>query len=364
VRDSDTVARLGGDEFTIILRTISDPDDAGRIAQKIRQSLAQPFLLDAHELFVTASIGISLYPEDGNDAETLIKNADTAMYRAKDTGRNNYQFYAKEMSTRFTERIVLENDLRKALDREEMSIEYQPQVDIATGTVVGVEALARWRHKDRGVIPPEVFIPIAEETGLIFTIGEWVLRAATKQAKAWIEAGNPHLRLAVNVSAGQLHHEELVDVIADILQSTGLPHTHLELELTESVLMENAKSTIQVLSSLNRMGIRIAVDDFGTGYSSLSYLKRFAIDKLKIDKSFVGDITTDENDAEISATIIAMGHKLNLKVIAEGVETQDQLDALRRQGCDEMQGYLFSRPLSAGEISRLLATGMPVAIAG
>ncbi len=357
-RDSDTVARLGGDEFTIIVPDIAHPEDAARVAEKILQSFGKPFTLGNNDLFVTTSIGISLYPEDGEDSETLIKNGDTAMYWAKELGRNNYQFYEMKMSARSSERLALENDLRKALDREQLQVVYQPQVELSSGRIVGVEALVRWQHEDLGWISPDVFIPIAEETGLIMSIGEWVLRtAAAAIGTAWMDIGNPDLRMivAVNLSGWQLHQKQLLDVVTEVLTETGPNYCRLELELTESVLMENIELSVEVLSKLNKMGVQLAIDDFGTGYSSLSYLKRFAIDKLKIDQSFVRDIPIDKNDAEIAASVIAMGHKLNLKVVAEGVETEEQLEFLRSQGCDEIQGYVFSPPVPADEIARLLA---------
>lgn len=357
LREDDTVARQGGDEFTVILEGLGDERDVAPIAQKIIDALAKPVDLGGQEVFVTASIGISVYPNDGSDAQTLVKNADAAMYRAKDLGKNNYQFFKAEMNTRAFERLTLENNLRRALERNEFELHYQPQVDLSTGQVVGAEALIRWRHPELGLVSPDRFVPIAEETGMILPIGEWVLRTACVQNKAWQDAGLPHLHVAVNLSGRQFKQKNLIAMIELILAETGLGAEHLELEITESVIMDQAAETIAAIGDMRMLGLRLSIDDFGTGYSSLSYLKRFPIDNLKIDRSFVRDITTDQDDAAIVKAVIALAHSLKLMVIAEGVETAAQFDFLREQGCDEIQGYYFSRPLEVAEFTARLANG-------
>lgn len=355
VREGDTIARLGGDEFTVILPDLDSVDDAATVAEKILNGFSSPLGLDEQEFHLTASIGISIAPRDGEEIDTLLKNADTAMYQAKELGRNNYQFYTADMSARFSRWVALENDLRLALQSGSgLSMVYQPQLDIHTGRIVGVEALVRWQHKRLGDIPPASFIPIAEDSGLIAAVGEWVLRTACRDAKQWVERCGDEFRLAVNLSAHQLGQGDFVALVARVLEETGLEAKHLELELTETVLMTNAEATHAILHALNQMGIQLSIDDFGTGYSSLGYLKQFTIDKLKIDQSFVRDVASDPNDATIATSIIAMAHKLNLKVIAEGVETQEQLDFLRHYGCDQIQGFLFSRPSKAPDVGRFL----------
>ena len=347
VRDEDTIARLGGDEFIVLLADLHNLQDAAIVAQKIIDALSQPILLEGSEIFVTTSIGITLFPHDGNDGNSLLKNADTAMYRAKEQGRNAYQFYTADMNAQASARLTMETGLRKALGREEFLLHYQPQVDLNTGNIVGVEALLRWRHPQMGLISPDEFIPMAEETGLIIPIGEWVLYTACAQCRNWPDAGCGPLRIAVNLSARQFRQKDLADTVARILNETGLDPRCLELELTESILMQNASATIATLQALSSLGIQISIDDFGTGYSSLSYLKRFPINALKIDRSFVRDITSDPDDAAITTAIIAMAKSLNLKVIAEGVETAEQLAFLRRHQCDNGQGYYFSQPVAA-----------------
>ncbi|HQU15580.1 MAG: hypothetical protein B7Z66_00850 [Chromatiales bacterium 21-64-14] len=355
VRKGDIVGRLGGDEFTVIVEGVASAQEAALIAQKVLVVLAEPFMLDSREVFVTASIGIALYPFDGGDHGTLLKNADVAMYRAKDYGRNNYQFYTAEMSARAMERLELENDLRRALERNEFLLHYQPQVHLASGEIIGLEALIRWHHPDLGMVPPADFIQPAEETGLIVPIGEWVLFSACQQARAWQDAGHQRVRVAVNLSGRQLKQRDLVDTVRGVLSDTGLDPKWLELELTESSIMQNDKLTRSTLWELHDMGVRLSIDDFGTGYSSLSYLKRFPIDTLKIDRSFVRDITTDPDDAAIATAIIAMAHNLKLDVVAEGVETVEQRQFLQDRGCDAIQGYLVSRPVPAAMLDQMLA---------
>ncbi|TEU00418.1 MAG: EAL domain-containing protein, partial [Dehalococcoidia bacterium] len=356
VREGDTVARVGGDEFTLLFPEVAGVEDAAEIAERVLKAFQQPWTLDGHEFHVTTSVGIAMYPNDGEDAESLLQNADTAMYRAKEQGRNNYQLYTPAMNARIVERLALENSLRSGLERGEFVVYYQPQVNIRTGQVVGLEALLRWQHPERGLVLPAEFIPVAEETGLILPLGEWVLRTACAQNKAWQEAGLPPLRVAVNLSARQFQQRSLIDMVAQVLQETGMDPHWLALEITEGVAMQDVDFTIAMLRGLREMGIQIAIDDFGTGYSSLSYLKRFPIDAVKIDRSFVRDLTVDPNDAAIATTVITMAHNLKLSVIAEGVETEEQLAFLRRHRCDEMQGFLFSKAVPAKAIEKIART--------
>ena len=352
-REGDTVSRPGGDEFIAVLTDIRHVDDVAKVAQKIVRAIAQPYQVDGRELFATASIGISMFPFDGGDVDSLIKNADRAMYQAKETGRNNFQFYTADMHASALERLALENDLRKALDRGEFVLFYQPLLDIATTAIIGSEALVRWRHPTLGLLPPDDFISLAEETGLIVPIGEWVVRTACAQTKAWINAGYP-LRSTVNISARQFQQQDLLRVVEQALAESGLDPGLLELEITESVVMKDAEATIGILRGLKDAGVRLSVDDFGTGYSSLGYLKRFPIDTLKIDRSFVRDILVDKFDEAIARAVITLAHSLNLRVIAEGVETEAQLAFLRRLGCDEMQGNYASPALPPHVFARFL----------
>ncbi len=354
VREDDTVARLGGDEFTVLLPEIRYIQDAATVAQKILDSLVQPFNLGEHEVFIGASIGIALYPFD-EQLDILLRNADIAMYHAKEHSGNSYLFYATEMNTANPKRLSLEGALRRALDRNEFVLHYQPQLDLASGRIVGAEALLRWRHPELGLIAPMEFIPLAEETGLIIPIGEWALRAACDQSRAWQAAGHPPIRMAVNLSARQFHEAELVKTVTRALDNSGLDPRYLDLELTEGSLMQNTQTTTALLNALNAMGVQFSVDDFGTGYSSLSYLKRFPIDTLKIDRSFVRDSTTDPDDAAIVTAIIAMAHSLGIRTIAEGVETREQLQFLCKHRCEEIQGYLVSAPVPAAEFAKLFA---------
>jgi diguanylate cyclase (GGDEF)-like protein/PAS domain S-box-containing protein len=359
VRSSDTVSRQGGDEFVILLSEITYPEDAATSARKILLSLNAPHSIGEQDLHIDGSIGISVYPEDGEDAETLIKNADTAMYHAKESGRNNFQFFKAEMNLKSVERQSLEGSLRHALEREEFLLHYQPKVNLDTGKITGIEALIRWQQPDRGLVPPAQFVPIAEDCGLILPIGRWVLREACRQARAWQDAGLPPTPIAVNVSAVEFRDKGFVESVRTILSETGLEARYLGLELTEGVLMEDAESTAAVLQELKMMGVHLAVDDFGTGYSSLSYLRQFPIDVLKIDQSFVHQITANPDDSTIVSAVINMGRSLKYRVIAEGVETQEQLAFLQSQHCAEGQGYLFSRPLAADQFAKLLRTGFP-----
>ncbi len=354
LRDTDTVARLSGDEFVVILSQHEDQPLSGDIVQRVMDSVAQPVMLGTKEFFVTCSIGVAAYPSDGTPAESLIEHADIAMYRAKKLGRNNFQFYTPAMNEESLERVRIESALRNALERNEFVLHYQPQVDLKTGQIVGMEALIRWKHPELGMVPPMRFISVAEDTGLIVPIGAWVMRTACAQNKAWQDAGLGHLRVAVNLSARQFSATELLPGIEQVLLDTGLEPSCLELELTESLFMSDVTPAVDLLHRMKSLGVKLSIDDFGTGYSSFSYLSRFPIDVLKIDRSFVNDITHDANDAAIVASIIALAHNLRLSVIAEGVETAEQLDYLRHQGCDEMQGYYFSRPLPAQEFEQLL----------
>jgi diguanylate cyclase (GGDEF)-like protein/PAS domain S-box-containing protein len=354
VRDGDTVARVGGDEFTVLLPEVARVEDAVEVAERILETLRQPWQVNGHEFRITTSIGIAMCPGDGDDAESLIRNADTAMYRAKDGGRDNYKLYTRAMNSRIAERLALESSLRRAVEREEFAVHYQPQVNIETGRIVGVEALVRWRHPQQGLVSPLEFIPVAEETGLIVPLGAWVLRTACTQNRAWQDAGLPPMRMAVNLSARQFQRHDLLDTVAAALAESGLPPQYLQLEITEGAAMQDVDLTLAILRELKDTGVQVSIDDFGTGHSSLSYLKRFPIDVVKIDQSFVQDLTVDPNDAAIASTIIVMAHALNLKVIAEGVETAEQLAFLRERACDEMQGFLFSRPKPAPELDQML----------
>jgi len=354
VQDGDTVARLGGDQFLILMPRIGSPSAIPTIAERILEALRRPFHVDNRELFVTGSIGISLFPDDGDDVQTLLQCADTAMNRVKREGRDAFMLYRPDMNARARERMKLETSLRRALERTEFLLHYQPQVDLGSGRIVGAEALLRWRRGEKAVVPPSDFISILEETGLIVSIGEWVLRTAAAQVRAWQGAGFPSLRLAVNLSARQFQHASLVDAVRKVLSETGLEPPRLLLEITESVAMERAAGSLAKLAELKRLGVQLALDDFGTGYSSLSYLKRFPIDVLKIDQLFVRGVEFDPKDAALGATSIAMAHGLNLRVIAEGVETEGQREFLKRHGCDEIQGFLISRPLSPDGFRKLL----------
>ncbi len=356
LREEDTIARMGGDEFTILLPHLATPEDASHVAQRLLESLTTPIVLDQNELFVTASIGISLFPIDGEDTQTLLRHADVAMYRAKEQGRNGYQLYKEAMNVAAFERLMLENNLRKAIEREEFILHYQPQVHLGTGVVVGVEALVRWSHPELGLVPPGKFIPIAEEMGMILPLGELVLRTACRQAALWNAGGRP-LRVAVNLSGRQVGQRGLVEIVTSILEETGLNPRLLDLELTESALIQNGEAAVLNLRRLRALGVRLSVDDFGTGYSSLSYLRRFPLDTLKIDRSFVQDMEKDIEGQAIARAIIDLSHALSLEVVAEGVETPEQRQCLMEMGCDIMQGYLFSPPVTVEHLEAIL--GMP-----
>jgi diguanylate cyclase (GGDEF)-like protein len=358
VRSSDTVSRQGGDEFVVLLWEVKHAPDAAVAAEKILQALREPHLIDQHELHITGSIGIVTYPDDGTDAETLMKKADFAMYHAKETGRDSYQFFKSEMNVQAIERQSLEGSLRHAIERQELLLYYQPKINLATGGMTGVEALIRWHHPQRGLVPPGQFIAIAEECGLIVPIGRWVLSEACRQARAWQVAGLPPMCVAINISSVELRAPGFASGVRAILRETGLEPRYLELELTETFLMQDSRSTAEVLKELKEIGVLLALDDFGTGYSSLSYLKRFPIDAVKIDQSFVRDLTTDPDDAGIVTAVIAMGRSLHMRVVAEGVETREQLAILQEHGCPQGQGYYFSRPVPAVEFRQLLEFGV------
>jgi diguanylate cyclase (GGDEF)-like protein/PAS domain S-box-containing protein len=358
VRGSDTVSRQGGDEFVVLLSEMEQSEDAAISAIRMLQAVAEPHSIDNHDLHVTTSIGVSVYPDDGKDAETLIKNADTAMYQAKENGRQSYQFFKPAMNVRAVERQSIEENLRRALERQEFSLHYQPKINLRTGEITGAEALIRWTHPTRGPVSPAQFIPVAEDCGLILPIGQWVLREACKQARAWLDAGLRPSTMAVNICSMEFRDDNFLEGVFATLEETGLDPKFLELELTESVLMKRAESAASVLKTLRAKGVQVAVDDFGTGYSSLSYLRKFPIDALKIDQSFVRQITTARDDTTIVTAVISMGRSLKLRVVAEGVETQEELEFLQAHQCDEAQGYYFSRPVPPQQFAALLKTGI------
>jgi diguanylate cyclase (GGDEF)-like protein/PAS domain S-box-containing protein len=358
VRGSDTVGRQGGDEFVVLLWEVRHAEDAAITAAKILETLRLSYEIDAHQLHITASIGIATYPDDGTDAETLMKKADLAVYHAKETGRDSYQFFRSEMSERAIEHQSLEASLRHAIERQELVLHYQPKLSLTTGGIVGVEALIRWRHPDRGLVSPGQFIAIAEDCGVIVPIGRWVLREACRQARAWQIAGQPSLCVSINVSSVELRSPGFVAGVRTILKETGLQPRFLELELTETALMEAARSIAGALSELKDIGVQLALDDFGTGYSSLTHLKRFPIDAFKIDQSFVRDLATDQDETGIVSTMIGMGKSLHMRVVAEGVETREQLKILKKHGCPQAQGYYFSRPVPGEDFAQLLVDGV------
>ncbi|MGL5987725.1 MAG: putative bifunctional diguanylate cyclase/phosphodiesterase [Burkholderiales bacterium] len=355
VRSSDTVSRLGGDEFVILLPEISSTRDVAMIADKMISHIAHPYLIDEQELVISPSVGICLFPDDGEEPDKLLRNADAALFNAKESGGRCYKFFTPEMNTRAAERLALESRLRRAIEKGEFQLHYQPQIDLQSGKIIGCEALIRWQHPELGMVPPLKFIPVAEESKLILPIGDWVLHEACRQNRAWQQQGLPSVVVAVNLSALQFHQKNLQPSIARALQQTGLEPQYLELEVTESAIMSDAEDVLGTMKQLRDMGLELAIDDFGTGYSSLSYLKRFPVGKLKIDRSFIRDIHEDPDDAAISTAIISLARNLNLRTVAEGIETAPQLAFLRDHGCDQGQGYLFGKPLPAAQFAELLA---------
>ena len=357
VRDEDTVARLGGDEFILLLVGIQEPEYAAVVAQRVLDDLAKPFRLRGRQFYLSASVGITMFPDDGSEAEALVSNADMAMYRAKSAGRNNYKLFTPALNEKVQRRMSLETALRQAIGNQEFLVHYQPKVELAQGRVVGMEALVRWERPGHGLVSPGEFIPLAEDTGQIVAIGRWVLEQACRQAKAWYDDGHYDLVVSVNLSPRQFQQKDLVPMITETLGASGLDAGNLELEVTESMVMSSVDDAIVTLGELSDLGLRLSMDDFGKGYSNLYYLKHFPMDTLKIDRSFVRDVATQRDDASIVDTIINMSRGLGLKVIAEGVEHADQLRFLRERACDQMQGFLFSRPLPSGQISQMLASG-------
>jgi predicted signal transduction protein with EAL and GGDEF domain len=355
LRDDYIVARWGGDEFTILLPNVTSMDEAAKIGQRILEALKPAFQIEDNQLHIKTSIGIAVYPRDGQDAETLLRNADAALYRTKQQGKNNYQFYTSTMNAEASEMLRLETLLHYALERREFVLYYQPQINIKTREICGIEALVRWQHPELGLVYPNKFIPLAEENGLIIPIGEWVLQTACSQNKAWQNAGLQPLRISVNLSSRQFQDKNLVSMVSRVLDRTELEPKWLELEITESSLMNNVKFARQALSELQEIGVNISMDDFGTGYSSLGYLKKFPFHTLKIDQSFVRDLKDNPKDIAIISAAITLGYGFNLRVIAEGVENQEQLELLRSLNCEEMQGYWFSRPLTAEEATKFLS---------
>ena len=354
-RDSE-VSRLGGDEFAVLLTELGSRDDAGLVASRILDALPTPIRVADHEISTTASIGIALYPDDGDDVETLVKHADRAMYHAKETGRNNFQFFNESMNAGAMRRLTLETHLHSALEADQMRLVYQPRIDATSGRTLGVEALSRWTHPELGAVPPREFIPLAEETGLIVPLGEWVLREACAQTRAWHQAGHGELCMSVNVSTRQFGYHDLIASVTDALRGADLDPSQLELEITESVLLQDDEATARILRDLRAMGIRVALDDFGTGYSSLSYLARFPLDTLKLDRALVRDLTTSPSARGVATAVISMAHALDLRVVAEGVDDPEQAAFLREHGCDEIQGFLVCPPVEPDELVAFLAT--------
>jgi diguanylate cyclase (GGDEF)-like protein len=358
MRKDDTLARFGGDEFVLVLMAPADGYSAGQVAEKIRDVLQLPVMVDGHELHVGCSIGISLYPHDGNDTDTLMRNADIAMYHAKERGRGNFQYFTPDLNVVAQYRHSIAHQLRQAIAKNEFSIDYQCQIDMHSGLIFGIEALLRWRQPDRGYVSPQEFISIAEETGLIVPIGEWVLREGCRQLKRWFDDGNPHLCMSINLSVRQVLQPDIVGIVARILEETGLPPSALNLEITENILMLPLQENLSTLKKLSHLGVKLSLDDFGTGYSSLSYLQRFSLDMLKIDQSFVRGIGHDESDMAITNAIIAMAKTMDLKVIAEGVETPEQALFLQQNGCDSAQGFYYGKPEPAERVTELLKRSM------
>jgi diguanylate cyclase (GGDEF)-like protein/PAS domain S-box-containing protein len=361
-RETDTIARLGGDEFAVIITQITQEEDVGLVAQKIIQTLSAVYSVAGYEVFITASIGINLYPGVDNDRGKILENADVAMYHAKQYGRNNYQFYSTDMNAVAFERLMLETNLRRALERQEFTLYYQPQIDMQSGNVNGVEALIRWQHPDLGLVSPVEFIPLLEETGLIVPVGEWVIRTACQQTRDWLDAGFPPLTMAVNLSARQFRQSNLVEMIEQSLHEFNIPPELLELELTESIMMDNIEETVETLKKLKLLGLKIAIDDFGTGVSSLGYLKHFPVDTLKLSYDFVLNLPMDSADASIASAVINLARNMQLSSVAEGVENQGQMDFLRGQDCERIQGFLFSRPIPSDQMTTLLMNWQATAV--
>jgi predicted signal transduction protein with EAL and GGDEF domain len=356
IRSVDTVSRVGGDEFVVLLGEIETAEDAARVAEKLIFTLSRPYHIEEHELSLTASIGICIYPDNGSEPGILIRNADASMYTAKQSGRNRYQFYSEDMTARALERLSLERDLRGAVERGEMFLVYQPQIELETGRVIGAEVLLRWRHATQGLISPQRFIPVAEDSGMILGIGEWALHQACQQARLWRNRGALDVCISVNVSAVQFRQADFVDVVKRTLKKSGLSPDRLELELTESVVMQGVEPALEKLRQLAALGVKVAIDDFGTGYSSLSYLRQFTVDRLKIDQSFVHDLPGNADAEAIAAAIVAMGINLGFRIIAEGVETEAQAAFLQGVLCKEGQGYLYAWPMTSSEFERWVAT--------
>jgi polar amino acid transport system substrate-binding protein len=357
IRGSDTIARLSGDEFVILLTKIESIEDAKQLAQRIIEQLRKPIVLEGCEFYITASIGITMFPDDASDQQTLLKNADTAMYRSKELGKNNFQVFNTSLNEKYQEKLDMENNLRHAIDRNEFDLHYQPMVDTKTGKICSVEALLRWNHPKNGMIPPSRFIPVAEETGLILPIGTWVLKTACKQNKIWQDNGYEPLRVSVNLSLKQFNQSDFLDTVQNILEETKLDPKYLELEVTESIAANDLDSIINSLNSLREMGIKISLDDFGTGFSSLNYLRLLPIDMLKIDKSFINDIGKSGSHETITKSVINIAHAMNASVVAEGVETKEQLEFLQSYNCDFIQGFLFSRPLPEKDVAFMIKAG-------
>jgi diguanylate cyclase len=354
------VSRLGGDEFTVLLPRLKKPEDAGRVAKRINERLSEPFQLDDTEIFISVSIGISIFPLDGTDSEELLKHADLAMYHAKTKGKNNFQYYIKSLNIKAKERLDFENDVRKAVNNDEFELCYQPQIDLTTGEIIGAEALTRWCHKERGTVSPVEFIPAIEELGLIIPFTDWVIRQSSKQKMSWLESGTIPIRIAINISNKHFVQQKIPEKLLHALHTFNLDPKYVELELTESVLAENSKETLDILKEIKSLGMSISVDDFGTGYSSLVYLKQFPIDIIKIDRFFVKDILTSTQDTSIVKAIIAMAHSMGIQVIAEGIETREQFNLLQQMGCDYGQGFLFSAAVSAAELANMILSKTPL----
>jgi len=358
VRSTDTVSRQGGDEFVVLLSEVKKIQDAAICAEKILAALSEPFGIDHHNLYAAASIGIATYPDDGADADTLLKHADLAMYQAKDGNSNTFRYFERQMTLHLVERQEIESDLRRAIDRDQFVLYYQARVDLITEQIVGVEVLIRWKHPARGLVQPDKFMAIAEESGVVVPLGRWVLREGCRQGRAWLDAGMPPVRVAVNISAVELRAKDFVEGVRNVLAETGLEPGSLELEVTETALLQNSKAVATVLQAIKDLGVHLALDDFGTGYSSLSHVRRLPIDALKIDRSFIRELATNPDDASVVRAMISMGRSLQMKVVAEGVETREQLECLRRYGCPEGQGYYFSKAIDAADFTRLLRRGI------